>query len=118
MLEVNNAVASSLDLRELLILISVCLHRVIHHDAAALTVYDEESGKLRLFALDRTRMVAAPFEEGVLIPIEDNPTGLAYQTREPVLVSHIDFEKFPSPLVQKAFAGGVRSGCTAPMIRR
>jgi len=115
-LEVNNAVASNLELRELLNSISVCLHRVIHHDAAALTLYDEESGKLRLFALDKTRMVAAPFEEGFLIPVDDNPTGLAYTTRAPVLVDHIDFKKFSSPLVQRAFAGGIRSGCTVPLI--
>ena len=52
LLEVNNAVASHLDLRELLHAISTCLRRVTHHRAAALTLYDPEVNQLRVHALD------------------------------------------------------------------
>ncbi|HVF28200.1 MAG TPA: hypothetical protein VM943_08165 [Pyrinomonadaceae bacterium] len=43
MLEINNAVVSVLDLRELLKTISPCLRQIIHHDFAALLLYDSGS---------------------------------------------------------------------------
>src|SRR3712207_6259959 len=52
LLEINNAVVSQLDLRELLKVISTCLRRVIPHDAALLTLHDPESARLRLQAVD------------------------------------------------------------------
>ena len=52
LLEINNAVVSQLDLRELLKAISLSLRKVIPHDAALLTLYDPETGQLRLQALD------------------------------------------------------------------
>jgi formate hydrogenlyase transcriptional activator len=41
LLEINNAVVSSLDLRELLETVSPCLRQVIHHDFAAVLLYEE-----------------------------------------------------------------------------
>ncbi len=52
LLEMNNAVVSRLDLRELLRAISACLRKVIHHDFAGLMLYDSENHWLRAHALD------------------------------------------------------------------
>ena len=51
LLEVNNAVVSHLDLRDLLKEISTCLKRLIPHDLAALALYDPESCQLRAHVL-------------------------------------------------------------------
>jgi hypothetical protein len=77
LLEINNAVVSQLDLRDLLKIISPCLRQVIPHDAALLTLHDPESGQLRLQALDLQMFGKVPFEEGVLISMDDTPEGLA-----------------------------------------
>src|SRR5262245_35645925 len=77
LLEINNAVVSTLDLRELLKVISLCLRQAIPHDEALLTLHDPESGRLRLQALDLQMFGQVPFEEGVLISIEDSPEGQA-----------------------------------------
>lgn len=47
LLEINNAVVSRLDLRELLQAISDCLRKVMHHDFASLMLYDSEIKQLR-----------------------------------------------------------------------
>ena len=117
LLEINNAVVSTLDLRELLKVISLCLRQAIPHDAALLTLHDPESRRLRLQALDLQMFGQVPFEEGVLISIEDTPEGQAITSRRPVLVTPvIDFTRFSSPWVRRAYDNGVRSGCAVPLI--
>ena len=117
LLEINNAVVSILDLRELLKVISPCLRRIIPHDAALLTLREPESGRLRLHALDLQTFGRAPFEEGVLISPEDTPEGQAMTSRRPVLAAPVvDLKRFSSPWVRHAVDNGVRSGCAVPLI--
>ncbi len=117
LLEINNAVVSTLDLRELLRVISVSLCRVIPHDGALLTLHDPETSQLRLQALDLQTFGRKPFEEGVLISLEDTPEGEAITTRQPVLVGpKVDLKRFSSPWVRHAVENGVRSGLAVPLI--
>jgi formate hydrogenlyase transcriptional activator len=117
LLDVNNAVVAHLDLRELLKVISTCLRQVIPHDATILTLHDPESARLRLQALDLQMFGKVPFEEGVLISLEDTPEGHAITSRQPVLVGPVvDLTKFSSPWVRHAVDNGVRSGCAVPLI--
>jgi len=48
LLEVNNAVVSKLDLRELINAISASLRRVIHHEYTSLALYEEDKNKMRV----------------------------------------------------------------------
>ena len=117
LLEVNNAVVSHLDLRELLKSIASSVRRIIPNDAAFLTLCDAEGSRMRVQALDLQALDKVPFEEGVEIPLEGTPEGEAIASRRPVLVVPcIDLSRFPSPWVKKALDNGVRSGCAVPLI--
>jgi formate hydrogenlyase transcriptional activator len=117
MLEINNAVVSHLSLRDLLKAISLSLRRVIPHDAALLTLHEPGSDQLRLHALDLQMFGTVPFEEGVLISLQDTPEGQAILSRQPVLVGPVvDLGRFSSPWVRHAVENGVRSGCAMPLI--
>src|SRR5262245_33420736 len=116
LLEINNAVASHLDLRELLRAISPCLRKVIHHDFAGLVLYDAASRQLRAHALDFPKDKDI-FEEGVVFPMEGTPAGLAFTSRQTVIVRNLEQERFAStPLVKILRAEGVKSGCSVPLI--
>ena len=116
LLEVNNAVVAHLDLRELVKAISARLQRVLVHDAAFITLLDSDGKHLRMHAFDLPGG-KFPFEEGLVAALEGTPEGEAINTKKPVLVSpRIDFERFNSPLVKKAAEGGIKSGCTVPLI--
>src|SRR5262245_45392785 len=116
LLEINNAVASHLDLRELLRAISPCLRKVIHHDFAGLVLYDAESRQLRAHALDFP-IDKDILEEGVVFPMEGTPAGLAFTSRRTVIVRNLEQERFAStPLVKILRAEGVKSGCSVPLI--
>jgi formate hydrogenlyase transcriptional activator len=116
LLEVNNAVVSHLDLGELVKSISVSLGRVVPHDAAAFSLYDEKTGKIQGIALHREFDDKGVFEHGKWISADGLPEGEAIATRKPVLVRQADIGRFHSPLMQKAHVGGVRSGCAVPLI--
>src|SRR5262245_14532359 len=116
LLEINNAVAQRRDLRELLRAISPCLRKVIYHDVAGLVLYDPESRQLRAHALDFPKDKDI-FEEGVVFPMEGTPAGLAFTSRQTVIVRNLEQERFAStPLVKILRAEGVKSGCSVPLI--
>jgi formate hydrogenlyase transcriptional activator len=117
LLEINNAVVSHLDLRDLLNEISTCLKRLIPHDLAALALYDPESCQLRAHVLSFSgkQDFAGP---GTAIPWEGTPEGLAFTTRQTVLIRKLDLTEFPADIVKRAAAEGCRSGCAVPLILR
>ena len=112
LLEVNNMLVSNLNLRELLSAISVCLRRVIPHDLAGIALYDPAANQLRLEALDFPSNEDF-FVEGEVIPLDGNPGGIAFATRQPV-VSGV--REISDPLGMRFAAAGVKSGCIVPLI--
>jgi GAF domain-containing protein len=116
LLEVNNSVVSHLDLRDLFRVIAACLHRVIPHDAARLTLFDTASNQLRIIALDSQVFGDGPAARSALVPIEGTPAGMDLTKRRTILVSWSDLKKSSSPYVQRLVANGVKSGVTAPLI--
>jgi formate hydrogenlyase transcriptional activator len=116
LLEINNAVASHLNLGELLRAITPCLRKVIYHDFAGLALYDAESRQLRAHALDFPKDKDV-LEEGVVFSMEGTPSGVAFTSRRTVIVGNLEQERFAStPLVKILRAEGVKSGCSVPLI--
>ena len=114
LLEINNAVVKSLDLESLLRAISDSLRKVIPHDSAAITLYDPETSQLRLHSFDL--QYASDLEEGALFPLEGTPEGLAFTSRQPVVIRKLDLKEFPAPRIEHAYNDGLRSGCSIPLI--
>ncbi len=114
LLDINNAVVATLDLRALLQVISPCLRRVVGHDFAALLLYDAERDQLRAHALD---FPEGTVSEGVLFSMDGTPSGLAFRTRQTVLVDRAMLERFgTTPLIKLLRAEGVKSGCSLPLL--
>ncbi|HEV3469666.1 MAG TPA: sigma 54-interacting transcriptional regulator [Pyrinomonadaceae bacterium] len=116
-LEASNAIVSNLDLRDLLVSTSACLRKYFKHDFLGLSLYDEETGQLRLHALD-TLPDGRFIEDGAPIPMEGTPAGLAFASRRPVVRDRLSVEEFPAETVRMACESGLRSGCAIPLISR
>ena len=112
LLEVNNMLVSNLNLRELLAAISACLQRVIAHDMAGLALYDSASNKLRVSALDFPTNEDF-FIEDEIVPLEGNPGGLAFTTRQTVFG---DVHDAQDSFGRRAVAAGLQSCCTVPLV--
>src|SRR5215470_15562801 len=95
LLEINNAIATHLELAPLLKAVSACLRLALPHDFAGLAIYDPESQQLRVHGLV-FEVGANQFSVGQLVPIEGIPAGLAFTSRRPVLRHRPDPHEFPA----------------------
>jgi formate hydrogenlyase transcriptional activator len=115
LLDVTNAVVSSLNLKELLASTAACLRLVMPHEYTTLTLYDPEINQLRLHALDFP--IGRGFiREDTTVPIEDSPAGLAYSSRRPVVMNREELEQLTSEIARLLLAEKIQSVCSVPMI--
>ena len=114
LLEVNNALVSNLDLRELLKEIATCLRRVIRHDYTALALYDPARNELRLTALDFPEGKGF-IQEEMAVPLEGSAGGEVLATRKPLLVDATNVGRFQSPIARLAAAEGLKCTCVLPL---
>jgi formate hydrogenlyase transcriptional activator len=118
LLEVNNAVVSHLNLRELLTAISACLRRVIPHDLSGMTLYDADQNHLRSHALDSPEHPdfveehRAFIESGFQISEGEVPM-LAFRSRQPVIR---DLTLIPHENTKRLVEEGLKSVCSVPLI--
>jgi formate hydrogenlyase transcriptional activator len=115
LLDINNAVVSHLDLRELLSATSHYLHRVMQFGYFSVALYDSENNCLRLRVLDFPEGRGLIHEE-IPIALDGTPSGLAFTSQKPVVVGSIDTERFPSQIGHLLMAEGVKSSCSVPLI--
>jgi formate hydrogenlyase transcriptional activator len=112
LLEINNALVSHLDLRDLVQAISRSLQQVLQHDCVALGIYDAESGKMFAQAVSS---VLHPMQNGIYYAPEGTVSGLTFKTGRPVYVPRLDFESFPSPATQAFRDCGLKSLYAVPV---
>src|SRR3984893_5185228 len=117
LLEVNNALVSTLDLRQLFQLIARSLRRVLHHEYTSLALLDPKTRKLRVRALDFSGGQGLIHEE-MNVPIEKSPAGQAFSARLPQRYSRTDLERFDSDITRRLIAEGMRVECCIPLITR
>lgn len=115
LLEVNNAVVSALNLHELLNAVSTSLRRLMRHEYASLSLYDPETQRLQIYALDFP-VSKGLLQEGLSVPVEGTPTGRALTSRQPVFITRRDVEQFGSDIARRILAEGLKSACCFPLI--
>jgi len=115
LLEVNNALVSTLDLRQLLSSISACLRQVLNHDYASLALYEPAARQVRLQALDFPQGKGL-LQEEMVFPVDGTPSGEVILTRKPLLITAANVDGY-NPSVSRLFiAEGLNSGCIVPLI--
>lgn len=115
LLEVNNAVVSVLDLHELLNVVSASLRRLVPHEYASLSLYDAETRRLQIHALDFP-LSRGLLQKGLSVPVEGSPTGRAITTRQPVFITRDQIEQFGSDIARRILAEGLKSALCLPLI--
>jgi formate hydrogenlyase transcriptional activator len=115
LLEVNNALVSTLDLHHLLTAISACLRRVMNHDYASLGLYEPIAQQVRLQALDFPQGKGL-LQEEMVFPVEGTPSGEVILTRQPLLISGANLERYEPSVSHLFIEEGLHSGCIVPLI--
>jgi formate hydrogenlyase transcriptional activator len=117
LLEVNNAVVSTLDLHELLNAVSRSLQRLVRHEYASLALYDPKTERLQIHALDFPGSKGL-LQEGLWVPMGDSPAGRALTSGQPVFLTGNDVEQYGSEVARRIHDEGLKSGCVLPLILR
>jgi formate hydrogenlyase transcriptional activator len=115
LLEVNNAVVSALNLHDLLTAVSASLRRLVRHEYASISLYDPNTERLLIHALDFP-VSKGLIQEGLSVPVDGSPTGRALTTRQPVFITRREVEQFGSDIAQRIVAEGLQSACCLPLI--
>jgi len=117
LLEINNAVVSTLDLHELIHTISQALRDVVPHDFSALATYSEETQQLRAHVMEETDGERDLLTEGTPLPLDGTFAGVAITRRQALLRDKVDLEEFNALMVRQGYELlGLRSACVAPLI--
>ncbi|MBD0315993.1 MAG: sigma 54-interacting transcriptional regulator [Nitrospiraceae bacterium] len=117
LLEMNNAVAAHLELRDLFQSMTVSIRRVLKADVISLTLMDPQLNQLRLYALDFPGSTGS-LEEGTTCQLCGCPATAAIAEREPVVLTREDLERSESTVSRRLVTEGVRSACCVPLLLR
>ena len=117
LLEINNALVSTLDLRQLFQVIAGSLRRVLNHEYTSLALLEPKTNTLRVRALDFSGGQGLIHEE-MAVSVEKSPGGYAVATRLPQRYTRADLERFDSDITRRLIAEGVRAECCVPLITR
>ena len=115
LLEVNNTVVSVLDLHQLLNAVSASLRRLVPHEYASLSLYDRETHRLQIHALDFP-VSKGLLQEGLSVGVDESPTGRALMTRQPVFINRDNIKEFGSDIARLILDEGLKSACCLPLI--
>jgi formate hydrogenlyase transcriptional activator len=117
LLDVNNAMVSTLELTHLLAAIASSLRRVIRHEYTSLALYDHDHKVMRMHALDFPTS-KGPLQQVLAGPVESGPAGVAVRTRRPAVFKTRDLKKFRAEIAHRLLAEGVNSVCCIPLLAR
>ncbi len=115
LLDINNAIISNLDLKELFAAIAAALRRVMHHEYTSLALYDAKRNVMQLRALDFPQGHGFIKEE-MEVAVEGSPAGNCFTSRKPLLIGAKDFGQFAPAVQERLAAEGVRSVCCVPLL--
>ncbi|HEX4900696.1 MAG TPA: sigma 54-interacting transcriptional regulator, partial [Pyrinomonadaceae bacterium] len=116
LLEINNAVVSHLDLKEVVKTVSASLREIMPHDAAGIALYEPEPEQLREYTNVNYKDLES-FRVGDTIPLEGTPAGHVFLTGQPLLVRRPNLTAYPADRYsQHPVEGSPKSACLAPLI--
>jgi PAS domain S-box-containing protein len=116
MLQLSTALLANLDAGKLLDAISATIHAVIPYETAALALYDPVAGDLAAQLLDDYGRAAYPRE--LRMSLESTASGLAFRTREPVLLEQMIDHPEVADSARHLREMGLASSCAVPLIHR
>jgi formate hydrogenlyase transcriptional activator len=113
LLAVSQAIASHRDLTTLFHDLAGRLQQVVHFDYLSLVLHDAATGTMRLHVLEPAE--PAPPLSVFVLPPDDDPAGLVWQTQQPLVTSSItELGRWPR-LLERVEQYGVQSYCWLPL---
>jgi len=116
-LELSNAVLSNLDAGQLLSAMSKGVRHLVPCDVVMLGLYDPDANRIRVQQIDAPGENDLPGGE-LLVPLEGSIAGAVFTSRQPLVLSSMDTERFYSKATQQFVNAGIKSVCCVPVAGR
>ncbi|MDT7042210.1 sigma 54-interacting transcriptional regulator [Candidatus Nitronereus thalassa] len=114
LLEVNNTVISSLDLRSLFEKISQSLRKNLQHGYTSLALHDPQSHRMRTHILDFPSGKGL-LQEGLETEMDDTPAGQAFKENRPVVADVVALRGYQSDFIKVLKQEGIQAVCAIPL---
>jgi len=115
--EFSASLMSILDEQELLPSLSLFLQKIVPHDFASLTLYDESIRQLRVHALDLP-IAGKPRSSNAVVAPTEVPYDAVFLHGETRFHNRDQLASCDSPILQQLLEAGVESICFLPLITR
>ncbi len=117
LLEITNALVTTRERDALVRQIATTIRGVVPYDNLLLAVHDEGSSELRVaaFVPEPPPAFREVLDTITHIPLEGSGPGLAFTSRQPVVVSAPDPQRFTSAYTLMMYRLGVKCGCCIPL---
>jgi formate hydrogenlyase transcriptional activator len=112
LLEVENALGTSLDLQQLFAATGSSIRRLIPHDFASIAYFDESVMALREYGLNQGLTKSG---EGTLLSPDDSLIGRVFRKQQFQTFDHQELLKMTLPCVGRALQRGMKSSCLLPL---
>jgi formate hydrogenlyase transcriptional activator len=112
--QLSGALLANMDAEKLLAAISASIREVIPHDNAGLVLHDAAAGDMVVQFLGDGGADVFPSE--LRVPIDSSLSGIAFRTREPVLLESIDKASYAPDTLNYLKRMGMQSGVWVPLV--
>ena len=112
LVEVENTLAVSPDLKHLLLAAASSIHNLVVCDSASISYFDERTESLRECALDSH---AAFAKEGVPTGLDDSLSGQTFRTQQILSFDRESLSKLEFADAKRLVFAGIRSACLLPL---
>ena len=109
LLAVSEAIVAHRDLPALFHELAGRLHQVVRFDYLALVLHEAATNTMRLHVLETSE--PTPHPPVIVLPVEDDPAGLVWQTQQPLIISNVAEERRWPRFLERVQPYGVQSFC-------
>ena len=114
LVDVNRELVSSLEMQRLLPLISECVTRVVPHDFAGVTIYEDDQRAMKAFVLSPSEK--RPVEMGRAVAIDQTLSAQALLEQRPQLLTRDELLALKAPIATRMLDAGIQTVLCMPMV--
>ncbi|MFZ0961881.1 MAG: sigma 54-interacting transcriptional regulator [Terriglobia bacterium] len=115
LLDLNNSVVSTLDLRQIFRAISASIRQVMECDYASVVLPEPDGEELRVYARDFSQG-GESWQEEIVVPAAGRPAGEVLESGKPLILDRQALGRYGTHL--NLWKMGLKSVCVLPMISR
>jgi len=115
LVDVNRELVSSLEMHRLLPLISECVTRVVPHDFAGVTLYEDDHRGMRAFVLSPADKRPV-MEMGRTVTLDQTLSARAFLEQTPQLLTRSDLSALNAPIAARMLDAGIQTVLCMPMV--